>query len=111
MSRDNEFREAFPTLSEELEDGRTVQYRIGGIRTLSEKEDSSPVETFTPDVVDFIRRCDTVEQAIEIVEYMLKRGEISRSEAKAIKAQLKTEGVRSFGSKKEVGHYLRHGLE
>jgi hypothetical protein len=64
-----------------------------------------------PDIVDYIRRCDTVSQALEIVDYMLKRGEISRSEAKDIKTRLKSEGLRSFGEKKEKDHYLRHGLE
>ncbi len=107
---DEDFRKAFPALSRELESGDTVRYRIGGVRTLSESADPEPTDHFTPDVVDFIRRCDTEEQAMEIVDFLLKRGEISKSQAKAIKAQLRTQGVRSFGSKKEAGHYLRHGL-
>ena len=110
---DEEFKDTFPAISDELEQGLTQKYRIEGVRsTVSEKTEETPSEgTYIPGVIDYIRRCDTLKQAIEIVEWMLKRGEITRAEARDIKSQLKSEGLRSFGSKKEKDYYLHHGLE
>ena len=47
----------------------------------------------------------------EIIDFMLKQDEISPADARAIKSQLRTEGLRSFGAKKEKDHYLHHGIE
>jgi hypothetical protein len=110
---DEEFKDSFPAISDELERGLTKQYKVQGVRaTMSEKSEEAPAEgTYIPGVIDYIRRCDTVSQAIEIVEWMLKQGEITRAEARDIKMQLKSEGLRSFGTKKEKDYYLHHGLE
>ncbi|TXT56616.1 MAG: hypothetical protein BAJATHORv1_20206 [Candidatus Thorarchaeota archaeon] len=110
MKRDDEFKEAFPAISEEMRSGKTQTHKIDGVRTMSEEEETQQTR-FTPDVVDYLRRCDTISQAEEIVKYLLKQGEISNSEAKAIRSQLKTQGLRSFGEKKKAGHYMHHGLE
>jgi hypothetical protein len=64
---------------------------------------------FNPQAVDFIRRCDTEVQAEEIIAYLEKKGEISKDYAKELRCQLKRDGVRSFGSKKEADHYFREG--
>ncbi len=110
MAKDREFKESFPVLTEELETGTTKQRKIDGVRGM--EEESEPVKIrYTPSVVDYIRRCDTDEQAVEIVEYLLKQGEISQKEARTIKSQLRAQGIRSFGSKKERDHYLHHGVE
>ena len=111
MSEDGEFREVFPALSKELEEQTTKTFKIDGVRTMAEETDSTGnAKTFTPDVVDYIRRCDTMAQAIEIVDYLMKRNEISPAQAREIKSQLKADGLRSFGSKKEKDHYLHHGI-
>nr|KXH77544.1 MAG: hypothetical protein AM324_00200 [Candidatus Thorarchaeota archaeon SMTZ1-83] len=110
MSRE-EFDEEYPALSEELAEGQTKTHKIDGVRAMAEESDEpQDHKTFVPDVVDYIRRCDTVKQAMEIIDYLLGRGEISRSDARDIKAQLKTDGLRSFGAKKEKDHYLHHGI-
>jgi hypothetical protein len=113
MSDDDEFREAFPALSKELEGEGTMEYKIDGVRTMSEEAEDGAADdgTFLPSVVDYIRRCDTVPQAMEIVDYMVNRGELPATQGRKIKAQLKADGLRSFGSKKEKDHYLHHGLE
>ena len=112
MADDDDFRRDFPALSKELEEGNTKSFKIDGVRTMSEEPDSNVERmTFTPDVVDYIRRCDTVAQAEEIVDFLAKQGELTPSQVKAIKSQLKSEGIRSFGAKKEKDHYLHHGLE
>jgi hypothetical protein len=64
---------------------------------------------FNPEAVDFIRRCDTEDQAEEIITYLQKKGEISDEYAELLRCQLKRDGVRSFGSKKEDYHYFREG--
>ncbi|TET10832.1 MAG: DUF2095 domain-containing protein [Candidatus Thorarchaeota archaeon] len=112
MSEDGEFRKEFPTLNRELKENTTKTYRIDGVRTMSEESESTKSEksAFEPDVVDYIRRCDTMSQAMEIVEFLLKQNEITSPQAKEIKSQLNTEGLRSFGAKKEKDHYLHHGV-
>jgi hypothetical protein len=113
MSEDEEFRRNFPALSKELEEGTTQTFPIDGVRTVSEESESKEEEkiNYTPDVVDYIRRCDTLTQANEIVDFLAKQGEISVGQARAIKSKLKADGIRSFGAKKEKDHYLHHGLE
>ncbi len=111
MSEDGEFREVFPDLSKELEEKSTKTFKIDGVRTMAEETESKgEAKTFTPDVVDYIRRCDTVSQAFEIVDYLMKRNEINAAQAREIKSQIKADGLRSFGSKKEKDHYLHHGI-
>jgi len=63
----------------------------------------------SPDVVDFLRRCATDEEAIQIIDFLEKQGEISTIHAKELRRQLQTQGVRSFGSKKSWGFYEREG--
>jgi len=53
-----------------------------------------------------LRRCDTEEQGIEIIDYLKDRSEIEEEYANSIKAQLLQKGIESFGPKKEPGHYL-----
>ena len=63
---------------------------------------------YDPNVIDFIRRCDTEEQAIEIIEFLMKKGDINSDTADALTKQLKTKGLRSFGEKKQDGFYFHH---
>jgi hypothetical protein len=60
-----------------------------------------------PDVIDFIRRCDSNKQAEEIINYLRKRGEVNREYARKLRRQLKEKGVRSFGPKKEEDYYSK----
>jgi hypothetical protein len=62
---------------------------------------------FNPQAVDFLRRCDTEAQAEEIISYLEKKGEISKEYATELRVQLKTDGVRCFGPKKEENHYFK----
>jgi hypothetical protein len=120
MARKKALGDDFPALSDELEQGKAKAYRTGGIRTSSEEpaspssEDSvAPAheETFLPDVVDFIRRCDTESEAVEIIDFMVRRKEMTEADARVMKRKLKEEGLRSFGAKKERDHYLHYGLK
>lgn len=123
-------KKMFPNLYRELEDGE-VKVPINAVRKnpleaeeaaadeeceeCSEEEFASCTETpdklrhFNPSAVDFIRRCDTEAQAEEIIAYLQKKGEITKETAQELRCQLKRDGVRSFGPKKEEYHYFREG--
>jgi hypothetical protein len=105
------FKKMFPNLSEELEGGNS-KVTIGSVRTDSdaaEKSMSDKFRNYDPTVIDFIRRCDTEEQAKTIIAYLEKRGELSKEYAEKLRKQLEREGVRSFGSKKEEDYYFKQG--
>jgi hypothetical protein len=105
------FKKMFPNLSDELELG-AGKVPIDSVRTNSETVENNIVEEFrgfNPTVIDFIRRCNTEAEAEEIILYLEKRGELNSEYAKDLKKQLKEEGVRSFGSKKEDNYYFKKG--
>jgi hypothetical protein len=105
------FKKLFPNLAKEL-DSDEHKVAINSVRTDIKTGENASTERFAhymPDVIDFIRRCDTEEQAKEIIDYMEKRGEIEKQYAKKLRRQLKEKGVRSFGPKKEENYYLKHG--
>ncbi len=62
---------------------------------------------YNPTVVDFIRRCDTDAQAEEIIAFLCKKGELTEDNACELRAQLKKDGLRSFGPKKEDDYYFK----
>ncbi len=91
----------FPHLAKELE-GEWMQ--IEAVRTDSleaEKAYRDGLEGYDPTVIDFLRRCDTEEQGLEIIDYMKERKEISEKYATELKVQLLRNGIRSFGPKRE----------
>jgi hypothetical protein len=103
------FQRIFPNLAREI-NSRESRTKINSVRsdpTTGDKVTSKKFTDYTPDVIDFLRRCDKTEQAIEIIDYLEKRKEISSKFAKKIRKQLRERGVRSFGSKKEDDYYLK----
>ena len=105
-------KKMFPNLAKELQSDEN-KVPVNSVRTDSETAEKAAVSQkyvhYMPDVIDYIRRCDTRKQAEEIVAYMEKRGEIKKQYAATLRRQLREKGVRSFGSKKEEGYYLNHG--
>jgi hypothetical protein len=103
---EREFKSKFPHLYEELGDS-----------TAGENEESkgSEVQNAQPDLsnqcpaeaVSYIRRARNNDEAIEVVNYLRRRGELSEREASSIIRQIREQGVRSFGSLKTWGHYER----
>ena len=99
---DKEFKKKYPKLADELEQG------VGKSELNFEVE--KPKRKFAgydPDVIDFIRRCTNETQALEIIEYMKNRDEVSLDEAERLCKQLEDEGLQSFGKKKVPGYYER----
>lgn len=113
MDLDKEsLKKMFPNLAKELQtNGKKVQ--VNSVRTNQEDGEkaatSQSFDHYMPDVIDFVRRCDSKEQAEEIIDYMEKMGEIDGKYAQKLRRQLREKGVRSFGTKKEQDYYLRHG--
>jgi hypothetical protein len=117
-------KKMFPNLAKELENVEN-KVQIDSVRkdaaqaeaTATDAEEALVAEAenalpdkfrhYNPTVVDFIRRCDTFEQAEEIVAYLQKRGEITEDYACEVRMQLKRDGLRSFGPKKEHDYYFK----
>jgi hypothetical protein len=104
---DEEFRRRFPNLSRELAGPGTL--RIDAVRSSLEEAEKAAhtLKGYEPTVIDFIRRCETEEQALEIIDFMERRKEISRDYAERLRNQLLRLGVRSFGKQKKPGSYER----
>ncbi|MCL2134980.1 MAG: DUF2095 domain-containing protein [Candidatus Bathyarchaeota archaeon] len=121
-------KKMFPNLYRELEedsenkvsidavcDNPEEAEKIVEIKDVCEKEFLKPIKpvdklhNFNPSAIDFIRRCDTDEQAQEIILYLQKRGELTQKQAHELKCKLKQHGVRGFGSKKEENYYFHEG--
>ena len=106
-----EFEETFPALARELEgEGIPMDaYRAQEEGEILEKEEElMDFSGYNPTVIDFLRRCETDEEALEIINWMEKRGEITHEMAKELRVTLVEKGVRAFGPKKEWGWYERH---
>jgi len=103
------FKKMFPHLAEEMikSDNRISIKSVRSDIESGEKTVSESFRGYNPDVIDFLRRCDSEEQANEIIDYLERRKEISGKYAAQLRSQLKEKGVRSFGSKKEDGYYLK----
>ena len=97
-------RKLFPNLLRELESERGGGYDQDTRRT-------RPFEGYQPDVVDFIQRCDDEAQAIEIIDFLERRGELTKERSDEIRRQLRLHGVRSFGPKRGDDFYLKASAE
>ncbi len=60
---------------------------------------------YKPTVIDFIRRCETNEDAKEIIDFLKKKGDLSEEDSEKLLKQLDLKGLRSFGEKKQPGFY------
>ncbi|WP_297498546.1 DUF2095 family protein [Thermococcus sp.] len=104
------FEKTFPALARELGDESlpVKAYRVSEVEGEVEAE---PVDFsgYEPTIMDFLRRCETDEEALEIINWMEERGEITPGMARELRVTLAKKGVRAFGSKKEWGWYERHG--
>jgi hypothetical protein len=106
-----QFKRMFPNLAKEMGSSKH-KTAINSVRMdvhAGEKTASKDFTHYMPDVIDFIRRCETEKQAEEIVAYMEKRGEIRKQHADRLRKQLREKGVRSFGPKKKEGYYFNRG--
>ena len=88
------------------------------IEDIKEEEDPIynnliPKELVNPGVIDFIRRCKNKEEAIEILDFCLKREEIGRNEYEKYKSIIMQKGgldkiIKESGGRKNPGYYERN---
>jgi len=100
------FKKLFPNLYREMTQ-KKMALPIDEVRTSQEEaeREASRPKISLPGPIDYIRRCEDDEEAIEVINYLEKRGEINKEEAEKLRKQVKERGVRSFGKKKEWGYY------
>jgi hypothetical protein len=103
---EKEFRRKFPHLYEELEDS-TSEGKDDSESSEAQEAEADTSDRYSVEAVSYIRRAHSNEEAIEVADYLRKRGELSPNEASSILKQIKEQGVRSFGSLKTWGHYER----
>ncbi|TFG02847.1 MAG: DUF2095 domain-containing protein, partial [Promethearchaeota archaeon] len=92
----------------------SVQYKIEQ-KIKNEKEELStplPNELINPGAIDFIRRCTNKKEAIEILDFLLKRKEVSTDEYKKLKNIILQKGglkklIDESGGLKRPGYYER----
>ncbi|MCG3216101.1 MAG: DUF2095 family protein [Candidatus Heimdallarchaeota archaeon] len=102
----NEFQEYFPALSKEIsEGGEEIEEKE--MRTSLGSKSIRRYKGYIPGVIDYICRCKTEEEALEIINYMLDNGDISEEYAENLKAQLKEKGLKFFGEHRAPGFYER----
>jgi len=98
----DDFRKKFPNLWQELEGKVSAMQLKDIVKTQNDK-----FKGYTPTAIDYLRRCDTDEEAERVISYLLAKGEIEIQYAEELRKRLREKGLRIFGSKKEDGFYLR----
>jgi len=98
-----EFRRKYPHLAEELEEGV-------GVKSIKELvEGAGP--PFMPTAVDYLRRCSSLEEAMEVLEYLARTGQLREEERRLLEEKLVNEGLESLGPRKEFGYYSEKYLK
>ena len=88
-----EFKKKFPSLAKEMGGSGTV--KIQSVRS-DEKEAEKTTYTaqgYEPTAVDYIRRCNSKDEAREIIDFLEAQGTIDAEYAKKLKNQLKKQGL------------------
>jgi hypothetical protein len=92
----NELNKYLPHLMEEMQEQKkmlkidSIDYDVESIEgETNENEINSNREELTdPTVIDFIRRCSNKEQAMEILDFLLNKEEISTEEYQKFKKKI-----------------------
>ena len=79
---------------------------------LEKREETLLDDLINPGVFDFLRRCSNEEEAVEILDYLLKRKEISETQYNTLREQLRKENgladlIEQYGGFKKPGYYMR----
>lgn len=98
-----EFRKRYPKLADEMFGRKAMKLSLK-VSILD------PWRGYIPTVVDYIRRCRTVEEAFEVIDYLVKHNELSLEEAEKLKAKLREGGIDAFGGRKEDNYYYKQAM-
>jgi hypothetical protein len=105
----SEIKKRFGALGAELEGGgRRLDQIMTDAQTKQEQETTTPFfRGYNPTIRDFLARANTEEECIEIIDYCLHKGDISKEEAENYRERLTKGGPRAFGTRKP-GYYDQH---
>ncbi len=111
-----EIKTYYPNLMSEISNKKKI-IKIKSVEMKIEEknnnqQNSLPKELINPRAIDFIRRCTKNEEAIEILDYLLKRNELKVEEYNLYKEKImKKEGLKKLinesGGFKRQGYYFR----
>ena len=98
----------FPNLLTEIK-GKRKSVKIDSVK---EYDNAFPRELANPGAIDFIRRCTSEEEALSILDYLLKRKEISTKKYESLKEEICQENglqklINRHGGLKRPGYYER----
>lgn len=98
-----EFKRRYPKLADEM-------FREKAARLTFKVSVADPWRGYIPTAVDYIRRCRTVEEAFEVIDYLVKHNELPPQEAEKLKVKLKEGGIDAFGGRKEDDYYYKQAM-
>ncbi len=114
---ERDLRKNYRHLYQEIENSSDIceqegESQLGESEPLQKKVKISKIKvdkgrSYDPSVIDFLQRCSTNEEALEIISYLEKRGEITAVYAESLRKKIASKGVRSFGPKREPGYYYK----
>lgn len=93
-----EFRRLFPKLSKEILSRNTAK-----VNSLVK----DPLHNYVPSIYDFLGRVRSVEEGLEVIDYLERRGELSKELADSLRETLRTKGIEAFGGRREFGYYYK----
>ena len=113
-----EFQDKFPHLMSELSnkeqsikiDSITDKIEESCEETPSKSVVQVPNELRNPGAIDFLRRCTTNEEAFEIIDFLLRRKELTGEEYDELHSKIVQEGglkklIEESGGLKKAGYY------
>ena len=101
-----EIKEHFPSIYREIKENEKL-LEEKELRTSSGIKKVRKFSNYTPSILDFICRCKTEEEAIEIIDFSLNKKDITKEYAETLKKRLEEEGLESFGEHRAAGYYER----
>lgn len=99
-----EIKEHFPSIYREIKENEKL-LEEKELRTSSGIKKVRKFSSYTPSILDFICRCKTEEEAIEIIDFSLNKKVITKEYAESLKKRLEEEGLESFGEHRAAGYY------
>ena len=88
------------------EDSNSIAESTKEIEFQTKLKEKDYLQGFDPKATDFIRRAKTKTEAIEVIEFLAEKQEITLVEAENLKKKLQEKSLTSFGEHKADGFYF-----
>ncbi len=105
-----EFRRKYPHLAKEILDSDETPHMELSVAYRAPPS-LDPWRGYVPGPIDYLRRARDEKEAREVIQYLLRHGEITSDEAKYYLDLLEEKGLEAFGPRKEGDYYYRTALE